>query len=125
MFSFTRVFTSEDVLTFAKLSGDTNPLHIDEEYARTTKFKKPLVHGMLVASLCSRFVGMYIPGKRCLYIKQTLSFKNPVFVNDELVVTGRVTNVSVSTRIIEVNILIQKQNSKEEVLQGVATACVM
>jgi len=116
--SFTRIFTEKDVNDFAKLSGDENPLHTDEVYALTTKFKQRLVHGMLVGSLCSTLVGMYLPGKRCLYLSQTLFFKNPVFINDELVVTGTVKSKSVSTGILEILISIKKD--LETVLEGIA-----
>lgn len=97
--SFIRVFTEKDVKDFTKLSGDENPLHTDENYASKTKFGQKLVHGMLVGSLCSTLVGMYMPGKRCLYLDQTLSFKNPVFINDKLTVAGKVLSKSISTGI--------------------------
>lgn len=106
--SFSRVFTEKDVEDFAKLSGDMNPLHTDENYASKTKFKKKLVHGMLVGSLCSALVGMHIPGKRCLYLSQTLYFKNPVYINDKVTVYGVVKSKSVSTGILEISISIKK-----------------
>ncbi len=102
--TFERSFTDADVALFAKLSGDMNPLHLDDMYALTTKFKKRLVHGMLVGSLCSQLVGMYLPGKRCLYLKQSLEFKNPVFISDSVKVVGTVVSKSESTKIIEVAI---------------------
>jgi acyl dehydratase len=121
--SFSRTWTEEDVLSFAKLSGDVNPLHTDSIYAETTQFKERLVHGMLVASLCSTFVGMYIPGKRCLYINQTVSFKKPVFIGDTVVVTGTVIAISNATKIVTISISIKKGD--EEVLVGEARAQVL
>jgi 3-hydroxybutyryl-CoA dehydratase len=121
--SFSRIFTEKDVNDFAKLSGDENPLHMDEKYAETTKFKHRLVHGMLVGSLCSTLVGMYMPGKRCLYLNQTLSFKNPVFINDKLTIVGEVKSKSISTGILEIFISIKK--GETEVLNGTANVQVI
>jgi len=108
--SFSRVFTEEEVMKFAELSGDMNPLHTDISYAEGTQFKQRLVHGMLLGSLCSRFVGMYIPGKSCLYLSQNLSFKNPVFIGDEIEVTGTVISKSEATKILTINIVMKKEN---------------
>ena len=121
--TFSRIFTEDDVNNFAELSGDFNPLHMEEKYAETTKFKHRIVHGMLVGSLCSTLVGMYLPGKRCLYLSQTLSFKKPVYINDKLFVSGNVLNVSISTNVLEIGISIK--NSKEEVLNGIAKVQVI
>lgn len=117
--SFLRSFTEEDILLFSKLSGDENPLHMDETYAKNTSFGQRVVHGMLVASLCSRLVGMNLPGKRCLYLGQTLNFRNPVFLDDVLSVSGTVTFKSESTSIIKINISIKKETLI--VLDGEAT----
>jgi len=121
--SFEAGFTAKDIKEFARLSGDLNPLHLDEEYAAETFFKKPLVHGMLVSSLCSRMVGMYIPGKRCLYISQTLQFRKPVFADDELIVEGIVTDKSLSTHLVTIRISIKHKT--EEVLTGEAITRVL
>jgi len=106
--SFSRIFTEEEVMEFAELSGDNNPLHTDLSYAKGTQFKQRLVHGMLLGSLCSRFVGMYTPGKRCLYLSQSLIFKNPVFIGDEIEVIGTVVSRSEATKIIAINIVMKK-----------------
>jgi len=78
--SFDQVWSKKDVQAFAELCGDMNPIHIDAEYARTTKFGRPIVHGMLLGAACSKLLGMQLPGKRCLYLKQSLTFKKPVFI---------------------------------------------
>lgn len=121
--SFDRTWTDEDVRMFALLSKDMNPLHLDEKYARTTKFKQRVVHGMLVGSACSELVGMHLPGKRCLYLRQTLSFKKPVFIGDTVTVRGIVKTKSVSTGILEISILIKKRD--DEVVDGTATVQVL
>lgn len=104
--SFERVFTEEDVRIFAELTGDRNPLHTDEAYAATTRFGKPLVHGMLAGALCSTLVGMHLPGKRCLYLRQSLSFKQPVFIGETLIVRGVVSEKVEATRMLSLAVSI-------------------
>jgi len=116
--SFDRVFSEQDVADFARLSGDENPLHMDEAYAADTKFKHRLVHGMLIGSLCSQLVAMHLPGKRCLYLSQTLFFKNPLYINDIVSVSGTVETKSVSTKMLDIAISIKKGST--EVLKGTA-----
>lgn len=75
---------------FAALSGDFNPLHVDEGYAASTPFGRRIVHGMFLASLFSRLVGMYLPGRRCLYLSQSLDFVQPVYIGDQIRIKGEV-----------------------------------
>jgi acyl dehydratase len=121
--SFERRFSEEDVATFAELSGDHNPLHLDDEYAKTTVFGRRLVYGALVASLCSTCVGMYIPGKRCLYLSQTSVFKKPVFICDTVTLHAVVDSVSQATGVVKISIAIHKE--QEEVYNGIATVQVL
>lgn len=120
---FERTITAGDIAAFANLTGDTNPLHVNEEYAARTQFGKPLVHGMFLASLLSTLVGMHLPGKRCLYLGQTLQFKKPVFAGDTVRVTGAVATKSDSTRILTIATVITKGG--EEAVTGVATIQVL
>jgi len=87
---------------FARISGDNNPLHMDEQYATKTQFGKRVCHGMLLASFFSRLVGMYMPGKNALYFSQTLNFKTPCFVGDIVTIGGEVIDKSQSTQIITI-----------------------
>jgi acyl dehydratase len=103
-YTFDHTFQEEDVLHFAKISGDHNPLHIDKKYAEHTMFGKRLVHGLLIGSLCSRLVGMHLPGKRCLYVSQNFSFKNPLFIDEKVTVCGRVVKKSNSTGLVYLKI---------------------
>lgn len=121
--SLERVWTEHDVASFAALSGDANPLHMDEAYAASTKFGKRVVHGMLVGSLCSTLVGMHIPGKRCLYLKQDLAFRKPVFIGDKVVATATVSAKSDSTRVLEIRVSIKKEG--EEVVGGTSIVQVL
>ena len=91
---FDVIITQSLVDDFAKISGDYSPIHMNEEFAKLTKFGKKIVHGMLLASLLSRMVGMYLPGKYALYSSQTLEFHNPCFVGDKITVSSIVNDKS-------------------------------
>ena len=99
---------------FAKISGDFSPIHVDDEFAKSTKFGRKIVHGMLLASLLSRMVGMYLPGKYALYSSQTLEFHNPCFIGDEILVSSVETDKSESTKIIKIESKIT--NIKKDIL---------
>lgn len=88
IYSFNKKISEDDVLKFADITGDHNPLHVDNNFGQKSKFKRNLVHGMLAGSLFSTLVGMYCPGKNALYLSQTLSFKLPIFFGDVLTVRG-------------------------------------
>ena len=107
--SFSQIITESLIDDFAKLSGDYNPLHMDEKYASNTSFEKRVCHGMLLASFFSKLIGMYLPGKNALYFSQSLQFKSPCFIDDEIFVEGEVLEKSVSTRIITVKTTIEKK----------------
>lgn len=90
---FTRTVTEADILLFAGVSGDTNPVHLDEEYAKTTMFKGRIAHGMLTAGFISTVFGTKLPGPGCIYLSQSLKFKAPVRIGDT--VKARVTATAV------------------------------
>ena len=105
--SFEKIISEDDVRAFAVLSGDYNPLHMDDAYARSTSFGARVVHGMLLAGLVSRLIGMQLPGKRALLMKESLEFKKPVYIGDTVTVEGTLTRVSPATQIVELDIHIQ------------------
>ena len=72
-------FSQEEVNRYAELTGDKNPLHLDADYAATTAFRRPIVHGMLSASVISKVLGMDFPGEGTIFIGQTLEFKRPMY----------------------------------------------
>ena len=84
----TRTVTDAAIAAFASASGDENPVHTDPVYAATTRFGRPIAHGMLSASLISAILGNDLPGPGSIYLSQTLSFKAPVYASDPI--TGRV-----------------------------------
>jgi len=107
--SFSRLVTANDLIKFAELSGDYNPLHLDNHYASQTEFGGLIVHGFFLGALVSRLIGMQLPGKKSLILKESLEFKQPARIGDELLVTGEVVHKSEATRLIEVSIVISCQ----------------
>ncbi len=90
--------TDEMVRTFADITGDNNPLHLDDEFARNTIFKRRIAHGMLVASLISKVLGHDFPGAGTVYVSQSVKFKKPVYVGDEVRVHVEVKDKNVEHR---------------------------
>jgi 3-hydroxybutyryl-CoA dehydratase len=90
--TYTRKVQESDITTFAQISGDVNPVHVNEEYAAKSLFKGRIAHGILTASYISTVFGTKLPGPGCIYVSQTLKFRAPVRINDEVtakvVVTG-------------------------------------
>ena len=111
---FDVTITQSLVDDFAKISGDFSPIHVNNEYANSTKFGRKIVHGMLLASFLSRMVGMYLPGKYALYSSQKLEFRNPCFIGDEITVSSTVTDKSESTKIIKIESKIS--NKQKDIL---------
>jgi 3-hydroxybutyryl-CoA dehydratase len=91
--SFTKTITEADILMFGAVSGDFNPAHFDEEYAKTTQFKSRIAHGMITASLLSGVMGMQLPGPGTIYMKQELKFMAPVYAGNT--VTAKVEVIEV------------------------------
>jgi 3-hydroxybutyryl-CoA dehydratase len=85
----TKTIEQTDIEAFASVTGDHNPVHVDEEFAKTTRFGRRIAHGMLTASLISSVLANKLPGEGSVYLGQTLQFVAPVFPGDE--VTARVT----------------------------------
>jgi len=97
--SRTKTITDEDIRLYAQVSGDTNPVHLDEEYAATTRFGKRIAHGLLSAGLISAILGNDLPGHGTVYLNQTLSFKAPVYVGDTITATVELVNYRADKRI--------------------------
>ena len=79
-----RVVTEADIVAYAALSGDYNPVHLDPEYAAKTIFKERIAHGILSAGYISALFGMKLPGPGAIYISQSLNFKGPVKIDDRV-----------------------------------------
>jgi 3-hydroxybutyryl-CoA dehydratase len=85
---------NEDVIGFAELSGDHNPIHLSEHFARKTRFGGRIVHGLYTASLISAVIGMRLPGPGAVYISQSLNFRGPVKIGDVIDVTVEVIELT-------------------------------
>ena len=91
--SYSKKITNEDVLAFADLSGDTNPVHLNDAFAAGTIFKKRIAHGFLTGALFSTVLGTKLPGPGCIYLSQSLKFRAPVYIGDEVLATCKVTSL--------------------------------
>lgn len=116
--------TKEDLEKFVELTGDDNKLHVDENYASKTQFKKPVVHGMLGASFISTLIGTKLPGDGALWFSQSLEFLLPVRVGDNLTVTSEVIKKNDKENIIELKTDIYNQN-RQIVTRGFAKVKVI
>lgn len=117
--SLQRRILAEDVAAFARLSGDYNALHLDEEFAGRTEFAQRVVHGFLHASLLSTLVGMKLPGPGALYLSQSIDFTRPVFIGDTVEARATVEKLDPETRVVTLATEIVKQTG-ERVLRGTA-----
>jgi len=91
--SFSKTISEADVYLFAGVTGDMNPVHIDEIYAKSTRFKNRIVHGMLSAGLISAVIGTRLPGPGSIYVSQTLNFLAPVNFYDTITATVEVSEI--------------------------------
>lgn len=89
----TKTFSDSDIRSFAEISGDDNPIHLDDDYAAKTRFGKRIVQGILTAGLISSVLGTQLPGPGSVYICQTLNFRAPVFIGDTI--TSKATVIDV------------------------------
>ena len=103
--------TEEMVQKFAEVSGDFNPIHIDEEYASKTRFKRRIAHGILSAALISRALGQNL-GPGGIYLSQSLKFMTPVFIGDTVSIELTVTNIREERGIGSVETLVKNQNGE-------------
>ncbi len=108
--SLTKSFSDEDVRKFAEISGDKNPVHLDDEYAAQTQFKKRLVHGMLAASLISAILGTELPGEGSIYLGQSIKFRAPVYIGDTVTATVTVIKVREDKPIITLETVCKNQD---------------
>jgi 3-hydroxybutyryl-CoA dehydratase len=91
--SFSKTVSSSDVVGFAEVTGDRNPIHLSEHFAARTTFGTRIAHGLYTASLISALLGTRLPGPGAVYISQTLNFRAPVRIRDTVLVTVTVTEL--------------------------------
>jgi phosphate acetyltransferase/phosphate butyryltransferase len=117
--SLVRTLTADDIRLFAAMSGDVNPAHVDEEYARSDQFHKVIAHGMWGGALISTLLGTRLPGPGAIYLGQTLAFRRPIGVGDTVTVTVTVTAKDPERRRVTLDCRCTNQQG-EEVIAGSA-----
>ena len=105
-----RTITDDDIVRFAEVSGDRNPVHLDEEYAAHSPFGQRIAHGFLIGSLISAAIGMDLPGPGSIYLGQTLKFVAPVHIGDTVTVSVEVIKVREDKRLITLRTDCTNQN---------------
>jgi 3-hydroxybutyryl-CoA dehydratase len=117
--TFTKTISETDVAAFAQVTGDWNPLHMDDDYARQTRFGRRIAHGMLTAGLISTVLGTKLPGPGAIYLEQTLRFLAPVYLGDTITAEVEVTAWRADKRIVTLETTCCNQDGIE-VLAGQA-----
>jgi len=121
--SLDTVVTERDIISFANITGDRNPVHLDAGYAATTSFKGRISHGMLTASYISAVFGMRLPGPGAIYVAQTLNFRRPVWIDDRITAMVTVAEKFPAKRRVRFECVCTNSNGKV-VLEGEAMMMV-
>ncbi|KPM50028.1 MaoC family dehydratase [Jiulongibacter sediminis] len=121
-YKFTFSFSQEQVNTFADLTGDHNPIHVDPEYAATTRFGKPIIHGHLSSSVFTKFLGMNEPGgPGSIYLKQETEYLRPMFVGKDYEVVFKVMNIKEGKHIAEIATEVYDPETGKITIRGTGT----
>lgn len=123
-FSTSKQITDSVVRAFAELSGDYNPIHLDEEFAAKTRFGKRIAHGMISGALISAVLGYEFKERKIVYLSQTLKFTAPVFLDDTVTATATVKNIREDKPIVTLETVCTNQNG-EMVVKGEAVVMVL
>ena len=116
--SLSKKITESDIIIFSKISGDKNPIHLSDEFAKKTRFKKRIAHGYLSASLFSGIFGEKLPGPGCLYLSQSLQFKYPVYIDDIVISTFKIIDIVSEKNILKFSTICKVD--KTTVIDGIA-----
>ena len=116
--------TAQMIDQFAAVSGDRNPLHTSDDYARTTRYQRRVAHGLLASSPISALAGHLLPGKRCVLLEVSARFSHPVFPGDRLTYRGTITHLSEAMRVLRVDVQVTNQDGVV-VLKGAYQAQVL
>lgn len=118
----THTVSQQDIQTFADITGDNNPVHLDADFAATTQFERPIAHGMFGAGLISAVIGTKLPGPGCIYLDQQLKFRAPIYIGSE--VTTRVTVLEKNERRSRITLKTECICNDKVVISGEATVMV-
>ncbi len=118
--ALSKTISERDVATFAEISGDKNPLHVDERYARGTRFGARIAHGALTFGVISAVLGTLLPGPGTIYLGQSLKFLRPVYIDDTITATVEITAIHPSKGILTLGTECANQRG-EKVAEGEAT----
>ncbi|CCU84343.1 MULTISPECIES: MaoC family dehydratase [Mesotoga] len=111
-FSTRRRITTEMVDSFANLTGDRNPVHTDEEFARKSRFGRRIAHGMLSVGIISAILGNEFPGPGSIYMKQEVRFLKPIFLEEEVLITIEILEIKVEKKRLSVRTTVEKNNGE-------------
>ncbi len=120
--SFGKTITDADIVMYAGVSGDTNPIHLNEEFASESMFKGRIAHGMLTASLISTVLGTRLPGPGCVYVTQSLKFIAPVRAGDTVRATATVEEIELERKRVKMKTVCMVRHNP--VLEGDAMLIV-
>ncbi len=123
-FSTSKQITDSVVRAFAELSGDYNPIHLDEEFAAKTRFGKRIAHGMISGALISAVLGYEFKERKIVYLSQTMKFTAPVFLDDTVTATATVANIREDKGIVVLETVCTNQ-SGETVVKGEAVVMIL
>lgn len=123
-FSTERRVTDELVRKFADVSGDYNPIHLDEEFAKNTRFGRRIAHGMLSGAFISAVLGYEFKERKVVYLSQTLKFTAPVFIGDTVKATATVTNIREDKPVVTLETICTNQNGKT-LVKGEAVVMIL
>jgi 3-hydroxybutyryl-CoA dehydratase len=107
---FSKTISESDIYLFAGITGDLNPAHINEAYAKNTFFKGRIAHGMLLAGFISNVIGMKLPGPGTIYIKQDLAFKGPARIGDTITARVEVTDINLENNRVKLKTICLNEN---------------
>lgn len=123
-FSTSREVTDDVIRKFAEVSGDYNPIHLDEEFAKTTRFGKRIAHGLLSGAFISAVLGNEFKERKIVYLSQTMKFTAPVFLGDTVTATGTITNIREDKGIVSLETVCTNQNG-ETLVKGEAVVMIL
>lgn len=123
-FSSERKVTDELVRKFAEVSGDYNPIHLDEEFAKQTRFGRRIAHGMLSGAFISAVLGYEFKEREIVYLSQTMKFTAPVYLDDTVTATATVTNLREDKPIVTLETICTNQNG-ETLVMGEAVVMIL